>query len=109
MAGDGRPRFYVYEYALKERDESRVETHTPFSLEGEILEYVWSKSQDGRPIKELPVAVNNHALDASRYVCRWLSKDTPSADQQIAAMKRREELAKARTVAPSSSWGGLVR
>lgn len=89
VAGDTRPRFYLYEYSLKEQDERRVEGHEPFCIDQEILEYVWPKAQDGKPIKELPVATNNHALDAERYVCRHLAGPTASAS--IAAVIARNE------------------
>src|SRR5579859_373605 len=103
IASDGRPRFYVYEYALRDRDETRVEKYLPFCFDGEILEYVWPKDQEGKPVKELPVAVNNHALDASRYVCRWLSKDTPSSAHHLLAINRRVELDRRRRVQPIQS------
>jgi phage terminase large subunit len=72
VQGDGRPRFYVYEYALKERDELRDEAHQPVWFEGEINEYVWPKSKDGQAVKEVPVKVNDHSLDTSRYVVMYL-------------------------------------
>lgn len=73
IAGDGRPRLFVYEQALKERDESRFEARQPHCFESEINEYVWPKQRDGQPIKEVPVKVNDHAMDAARYVCMWLT------------------------------------
>jgi phage terminase large subunit len=72
VQGDGRPRFYVYEYALRDRDELRDEAHQPVWFEGEINEYVWPKSKDGQPVKEVPVKTNDHSLDTSRYVCMYL-------------------------------------
>jgi PBSX family phage terminase large subunit len=97
VAGDGRPRFYLYEYALRDRDQSRVDARQPHCFDGEILEYVWPKAQDGKPVKELPVAVNNHALDAWRYACRWLADPANrTATQHLEAMQRRAELAKQR-------------
>lgn len=80
IAGDGRPRLQMYEYALEERDEVRDEASLPCGLEEEIDEYVWAKGKEGQNEKELPVPVHNHGLDASRYVCKWLEEtggDTP--------------------------------
>jgi phage terminase large subunit-like protein len=72
LAGDGRPRLYVYEYALRERDELRDGMHQPVCFEGEINEYVWPKAKDGQALKEVPVKVNDHSLDTARYVCMYL-------------------------------------
>jgi len=72
IQGDGRPRFYVYEYALRDRDELRDAAHQPVWFEGEINEYVWPKSKDGQPVREVPVKTNDHSMDTSRYVCMYL-------------------------------------
>lgn len=89
IAGDGRPRFYVYEYALKERDESREKVHRPFSFIQEIDGYVWPKSKDGAPVKEVPVKVDDHAMDCARYMAMHLSDPTPTAQDHLEAMKQR--------------------
>lgn len=64
---DGRPRFCVYEYALRERDETLEQAHKPYCFEQEIDAYVWPQAKDGKPVKEVPVDENNHALDTARY------------------------------------------
>lgn len=88
-AGDGRPRFFVYEYSLQERDEALADAHKPFSIAGEMDTYVWPESKDGKPIKELPVDENNHGLDAARYASIALSKGTlRPVKQQIAVRLR---------------------
>jgi phage terminase large subunit len=71
-AGDGRPRYFVYEYALKDRDESLASAHKPLGIEGEMDTYIWPLSKDGRPVKEIPVDENNHAEDAARYAVAGL-------------------------------------
>lgn len=73
-AGDGRPRFYVYEYALEDRDESLEQAHKPYCFEQEIDAYVWAQSADGKPQKETPVDDANHALDCARYLANQLAK-----------------------------------
>lgn len=83
IAGDGRPRFYVYEYALKDRDEARVATKQPFSFEGEITGYCYPKAQDGKPIKEVPVKLNDHSMDAARYMCKYLDGPRRSAQYHL--------------------------
>jgi phage terminase large subunit len=80
IQGDGRPRMYVYEYALRDRDELRDEAHQPVWFEGEINEYVWPKSKDGQPVKEVPVKTNDHSMDTARYVCMYLDSDTTTQE-----------------------------
>lgn len=96
IAGDGRPRFYVYEYALKERDESRVAAHRPFCFSMEIDAYAYPKSKDGAPVKEVPVKVDDHAMDAFRYLCLYLADPTPTANDHLEALRRRTQLAQQR-------------
>jgi len=78
--GDGRPRFYVYEYALRDRDELRDAAHQPVCFEGEINEYVWPKAKDGQPVKEVPVKLNDHSMDTARYVCMHLDSGLGSIE-----------------------------
>ncbi len=72
VAGDGRSRYFVYEYSLSERDESLDEQKKPVCFEQEIDAYVWAKAKDGQPLKEEPVDDANHALDVARYVAAEL-------------------------------------
>lgn len=96
VAGDGRPRLFLYEYALKERDQTREEIHQPYCLEQEIDAYVWPQAKNGQPVKEVPVKVNDHACDAMRYLTMFLNDPVPTAEDHLAAMRQRLELAKAR-------------
>jgi phage terminase large subunit len=100
IAGDGRPRLYIYEHALKERDETRVTLRQPFCTEGEINEYVWPKEKDGQPVKEVPVKTNDHAMDCARYTCMWLNDPTPTAESHIEAIQRRVALSRQHTAVP---------
>lgn len=72
VAGDGRARFYVYEYSLLERDELRDNDHQPVCFENEINAYVWPKLKDGQPVKEVPVKLNDHSMDNTRYTLKRL-------------------------------------
>lgn len=74
IADDGRPRLYVYEYALQDRDEKREEAHEPCCLEQEIDGYAWPVSKDGTPVKEVPVKLNDHSCDVLRYMCQYLAE-----------------------------------
>jgi len=90
---DGRPRFYVYEYALRDRDELRDDAHQPVCFEGEINEYVWPKAKDGQALKEVPVKAQDHALDAARYTVMYLENGgaigiTDTDRDTLAALRR---------------------
>jgi phage terminase large subunit len=67
IAGDGKPRIFFVRGALVERDESLVAAKRPCSTVQEITSYVWPKGIDGKAIKETPVDLDNHGMDAMRY------------------------------------------
>lgn len=67
IAGDGKPRIFFVRGALVERDESLVAAKRPCSTVQEITGYVWPKGIDGKAIKETPVDLDNHGMDAMRY------------------------------------------
>lgn len=73
-AGDGRPRLYVLRGSLIEPDEALAESKAPVDIVGEFGGYIWTKTADGKPNKELPVDLNNHALDAVRYGVMYVDK-----------------------------------
>jgi phage terminase large subunit len=89
---DGRARFYVFDYALESRDELREAAHQPCSFTQDIDAYVWPKSKDGAPVKEVPVKVNDHALDTSRYLMMHLADPSLSAFDHLRDMQRRVEI-----------------
>lgn len=67
IAGDGKPRVFFVRGALVERDESLVQAKRPAATVQEITGYVWPKGIDGKAIKETPVDLDNHGMDAMRY------------------------------------------
>lgn len=77
VQADGRARLHVFEYAMAQRDEARAAVHQPCGFTQEIDLYVWPKSRDGMPVKEVPVKVNDHAMDTARYFCMWMSEPPP--------------------------------
>lgn len=79
-AGDDRARFYVYEFSLPVRDELRDNEHQPVCFENEINAYVWPKQKDGQAVKEVPVKLNDHSLDNTRYVCKHLKDGNSIAE-----------------------------
>ncbi len=71
-SGDGRPRLFLFADALVERDEALAAARKPICTLDEFDCYIWPKSADGRPIKEVPVKEHDHGLDALRYMVRHL-------------------------------------
>jgi PBSX family phage terminase large subunit len=69
----GRPRLAVRKGSCVDPDPLLVAAKKPSTLEEEIAGYQWQDSPDGKPVKELPVMVNDHALDALRYGCYYLA------------------------------------
>ena len=57
----GRPRFCVRAGSCVEPDPVLVKAKKPATLEDEIVGYQWQESPDGKPVKELPIKVNDHA------------------------------------------------
>lgn len=74
VAADGRPRLYLYDGALAERDELLAEAKHPTSTDQEFDAYAWPKGGDGKPIKEKPVDMYNHGMDALRYLVMWADR-----------------------------------
>lgn len=66
-AGDGRPRLYLCQDAVVERDPALAEAKKPCSTVEEIVGYVWDAAP-GKPTKEAPVKLDDHGMDAMRYV-----------------------------------------
>lgn len=64
----GRPRLMIVRGALIEKDSWLQTQGFPTCLLDEIGSYVMRPSVDGRANKEEPVDLNNHALDAVRYL-----------------------------------------
>ena len=77
VADDGRPRLFIMRGATVEEDGRVAEMKKPTSTEAEITGYVWPKSIDGKPIKEVPVKINDHGMDALRYAVMYVDGDEP--------------------------------
>ena len=67
-AGDGRPRLVIHRGALVEADPELLLAKRPTCTAQEVAGYVWPKGQDGKEAKESPVKVDDHGMDALRYV-----------------------------------------
>lgn len=68
---DGKPRLFVLSTALVASDERLVEAKKPYSTAQEFDGYIWPKGIDGKPLKEEPVKLNDHGMDAMRYAVMY--------------------------------------
>lgn len=75
-AGDGKPRLFLFRDALVEADRALYREYPgdlfPVCTEQEFPAYVWAKTADGKPGKEVPVDLDNHGMDAARYAVRYV-------------------------------------
>jgi PBSX family phage terminase large subunit len=71
-AGDGKPRLSLFRDALVDRDESLAARGKPCCTAEEFPRYTWPKGQDGRPVKEAPLDIDNHGMDCVRYACAYV-------------------------------------
>jgi phage terminase large subunit len=76
VRADGRAGFYLYEFALQDRDDLRDNDHLPVCFENEINAYVYPKLKDGQIEKEVPLKLHDHSLDQWRYTCKHLHVDS---------------------------------
>jgi hypothetical protein len=88
-AGDGRPRLFVFRGANADRDESLSDRKLPAGTEEEFGDYAWPKGTDGKPVKELPVGVNDHGMDAMRYAVAYVDRLSASGPDWDEAAARR--------------------
>ena len=70
---DGRPRLYICEGALVERDKELADKKKPTCSQEEIVGYIWDRGtaiaqNNGKPPKEHPVKEDDHGMDAMRYM-----------------------------------------
>lgn len=60
-------RVKIFRNCIHEIDDKLNEAKKPISILDEFPSYAWPTSTDGRPIKEVPMKVNDHGMDAIRY------------------------------------------
>lgn len=82
-AGDGKPRLYLMRGSLVETDRALELAHKPLCTVDEFPAYVWPKGKDGRPVKEAPIDLDNHGMDATRYGAMYLDGSGPSAGETV--------------------------
>jgi hypothetical protein len=71
---DDRPRLFYLRSAPVERDPELQAAHLPTSTMQENEVYIYATSPDGKPIKEEPVKLYDHGMDAERYAAAWVDR-----------------------------------
>jgi PBSX family phage terminase large subunit len=71
---DGKPRLFMMRGALVEEDERLLNLKKPKSTLEEIDGYIWPKGADGKEVKEVPVKVDDHGMDAMRYAVMYVDQ-----------------------------------
>jgi phage terminase large subunit len=77
LAGDGRPRIYFSPTATVDRDRELESAKKPTGTVEEIPGYVWDRPREGtaaaeKAPKEEPRKLDDHGLDATRYMVAHL-------------------------------------
>ena len=70
VAGDGKPRLFVFRNCTVEHDARLDAEHRPMSTLEEFTAYIWNDKQ----AKDAPVKLNDHGLDAARYGAMYLEE-----------------------------------
>jgi hypothetical protein len=84
VRGDGKPRIFVCRDSLVERDPRLTDASRPIGFAGEVTGYVWKAKPNStgtaqdKPEPDEPLKLNDHSMDAWRYVCAQLDlRGTP--------------------------------
>lgn len=80
VQADGKPRLFVVEDALVERDLSLREQGLPTSTLEEFGSYSWPESKPDRNDKEVPLDAYNHGMDSMRYMVMQLDGKPPKRE-----------------------------
>lgn len=92
-AGDGRPRLFVIEDSLVEMDEELRSQYKPVNLEEEFASYTYPLAASGKPVKELPLDIDNHAADALRYGVMYVDNPRQTATTSSQVVTREHMIA----------------
>ncbi|MCB0003553.1 MAG: terminase, partial [Anaerolineae bacterium] len=79
---DGKPRIFFFRNALVEVDETLDAARKPLCTEQEFPGYVWQHDTSGKPVKEAPVKVNDHGVDAVRYAVMYVDGGAGTATME---------------------------
>ena len=72
VRNDGKPSLYIVRDALIERDETRRAVFRSTSTEEEFAGYIYPEAKQGKSEEEKPVKVDDHGMDALRYMVMYL-------------------------------------
>jgi phage terminase large subunit len=72
---DGKPRLFIFENAVIERDSTLRDRHYPTSTREEFSLYTWPETRSVG-VKEVPVDLHNHGMDAMRYMVAALDRQS---------------------------------
>jgi phage terminase large subunit len=72
VRGDGKPGLYLLRDSVIERDEKRRETFRSTCTEEEFAGYIYPEAKEGKSEDEKPVKVDDHGMDAMRYMVMHL-------------------------------------
>jgi phage terminase large subunit len=67
VAGNGKPRFFIVDGSLVELDQELKAAFKPTCIEQEFPVYTYPLAASGKPVKEVPIDLDNHSMDAMRY------------------------------------------
>lgn len=87
VQADGKPRLYVVEDACVEYDSALYREYPgdlhPCCTEHEFAVYVYPPSKGGKSEKEVPLDLNNHGMDAARYMAMRLRRSDEPSDLSV--------------------------
>lgn len=111
VSGNGKPGLMICRDAVTQRDPVLLNAKKPASTQEEVLEYAWENPVSGKPVKEAPRKVNDHGMDAMRYLVAHLDlQGKPNirfVDMSSSAMRRTEEKMRKRRedkIIPEEAW-----
>ncbi|MBL7988824.1 MAG: terminase [Chlorobi bacterium] len=73
---DEKPRLFVLENVVIERDQELRTRFKPTCTRDEFDVYQWAKLADGKPDKEEPEKLHDHGMDALRYAVMYAEQGT---------------------------------
>lgn len=87
VQGDDKPRLFIVEDACMEYDRNLYREYPgdlhPCSTEHEFPLYAWHEHKDGKADKEVPIDLNNHGMDALRYMVMHLEQPNYISYKQV--------------------------
>lgn len=70
--GDDNPRLYIFKDCVVDIDPALKQDRKPTCTAEEILGYAYPEAKEGKPEDEKPVKLNDHGVDAMRYLIMHL-------------------------------------